>query len=194
VYIPPIEMKSKQSCSFCWELSNSMWHATCTQGNRDNSWLLMVGSQIANSTPGHSFGRNLCFRCPNGSCKPISDIYIPRTFQWYKEHLNPMGFDPCNRSLKIWKSIGSPSRVQLPKLEFLGSVRVHSLTLFCTPESMRCDSWASLLARTLATLCFGHNPKAKVATLKVCFLTLNRKKGDENSKIVVNAIIGQHHH
>jgi hypothetical protein len=64
----------KQSCSPCRELSNSMWHTNCTQGNRGNSWLLVVGSQIANSTVGLSFGHNLCFRCPNGSCEPISDI------------------------------------------------------------------------------------------------------------------------
>jgi hypothetical protein len=46
----------------------------------------------------------------------------------------------------------------------LGSVRVHSFTLSYTFESMRCDSWASLLALTLASLCFGCEPKAKVAT------------------------------
>jgi hypothetical protein len=27
--------------------------------------------------PGPSFSHNLCFKCPNGSCKPILDIYIP---------------------------------------------------------------------------------------------------------------------
>jgi len=46
----------------------------------------------------------------------------------------------------------------------LGSVRVHSLTLSYTPGSMRCGSWASLLAFTLASPCFGHEPKAKVTT------------------------------
>jgi hypothetical protein len=30
--------------------------------------------------------------------------------------------------------------------------------------------------------------------LMMCSLTLNRKKEDGNSKIVINAIIGQHHH
>jgi len=47
----------------------------------------------------------------------------------------------------------------------LGSVRVHSLTLSYTPRSMRCDSQASFLARTLANPCFGREPKARVATL-----------------------------
>jgi len=46
----------------------------------------------------------------------------------------------------------------------LGNVRVHSLTLSYTPGNMRCDSRASLLARTLANPCFGCEPKAWVTT------------------------------
>jgi hypothetical protein len=46
----------------------------------------------------------------------------------------------------------------------LGSVKVHSFILSYTPKNMKCDSWASLLARTLASPCFGHEPKARVAT------------------------------
>jgi hypothetical protein len=83
-----------QSCSPHWELSNDMWHATCTQGNQCDAWLLMVGIQIVNLTPSPSFGHNLCFECPNGSCKFILDIYFPRVFQWYKKLFDPMGFDP----------------------------------------------------------------------------------------------------
>ncbi len=64
----------KQSCSPCLDLSNDMLHATCTQGNRVDSRLLVVKSQIANLTPGLSFGHNLCFICPNGSCKLILNI------------------------------------------------------------------------------------------------------------------------
>jgi hypothetical protein len=67
----------KQSYSPRQELSNDMWHATCTQGNRGDSWLLMVGNQIANLTLDPSFDHNLCFKCPNGSYEPILDI----TFQ-----------------------------------------------------------------------------------------------------------------
>ncbi len=29
----------------------------------------------------------------------------PRAFQWYKERLNPLSFDPYNCFLKIWESI-----------------------------------------------------------------------------------------
>jgi hypothetical protein len=85
-----------------------MLHATCTQGNWGDSQLLVVGNQIGNLTPDPSFGHNLHFKCPNGSCKIILDICVLRAFQWYKEPFNPMGFDLCNRSLKIWESIGTP--------------------------------------------------------------------------------------
>jgi hypothetical protein len=47
----------------------------------------------------------------------------------------------------------------------VGSVRVDSLTFFCNPGSMRCDSQASLLARNLASPCLGRKPKARVVTL-----------------------------
>jgi hypothetical protein len=91
----------KQSCSPCQELFNGISHATFTQGNQGDSWLLVLRSQIANLTPNFSFGPNLCFRCPNGLCKPILDIYVLKAFQWYKKLFNPLGFDPCNCSLKI---------------------------------------------------------------------------------------------
>jgi hypothetical protein len=72
-----------------------------------------------------------------------------------------MGFDPYNHTLKIWKSIRTPA----PKVKaHFGNVKVHSFTPFHTPGSMKCDSQASLLARTFASLCFGHKPKARVAT------------------------------
>jgi hypothetical protein len=99
----------KQTCSPCWELSNGMWYATFTQGRQGDSWLLVVESQIGNLTPGLSLGHNLCFNYPNGSCKPILDIYVLKAFQWFKELFNPMGFDPYNWSLKIQESIGTPT-------------------------------------------------------------------------------------
>ncbi len=91
----------KQCCSSYWELSNGMWHTICTQGIHVNSWLLVVGSQIGNLTPGRSFGHRLCFNYPNGSCEPILDIQVLITFQWYKKFFNQMGFDLCNHSLKF---------------------------------------------------------------------------------------------
>jgi hypothetical protein len=72
-----------------------------------------------------------------------------------------MVFDPYNCPLKIQESIGTIT----PKMGIhLGVSRVHSLTLFCTLESMRCDSWASLLAHNLTSPCLGYEPKARVAT------------------------------
>ncbi len=91
----------KQSCSPRWDIFNGILHTTFTQGNWGDFWLLMVGNQIGNLIPNPSFGHNLCLKCPNASCEPILNIYVPRNFQWYKEILNPMGFDPCNHSLKV---------------------------------------------------------------------------------------------
>jgi hypothetical protein len=132
-----------------------MSHATCLQGNQVDSWLLVVGSQIANLTHGLSFGHNLCFRCLNGSCEPILDIYVSIDFQWYKKCFNPMGFDPCKGSLKIQKS-NSPSESSF------GSVRALSLTLSYTLGSIRCASRASSLSHILASPCFGCKPKVRV--------------------------------
>jgi hypothetical protein len=119
----------KKSCSPRWELSNGMWHVTWTQGNQGKSWLLVVRSQIANLTLGLSFSHNLCLKCPNGLCEPILNIYILKNFQWYKKRLNPMGFDPCNRSLKIRESI----RTLVPKvgvpLGVWGFIPSHSFAL-----------------------------------------------------------------
>jgi hypothetical protein len=64
----------KKSYSPCWEFSKGMWHTTYTQGNQGDSWLLVVKNQIVNLTIDLYFGHNLCFKCPNGSCKPILDI------------------------------------------------------------------------------------------------------------------------
>jgi hypothetical protein len=81
-----------------------MWHATYIEVNQGDSRLLVVRNQI-----GLSFGHNLCFKCPNGSCKLILDIYVPRAFQCYKELFNPMDFDSCNRFQKIRGSIATPT-------------------------------------------------------------------------------------
>jgi hypothetical protein len=119
----------QQKCSFRLELSNDMSHATWTQGNQGDSWILMVGSQIANSILDPSFGHNLCFKCPNESCEPVLDIYVSRAFQWYKELFNPMGFDSWNFSLKIQKS----TETSIPKvgahLGVWGFIPSPSLTL-----------------------------------------------------------------
>jgi hypothetical protein len=136
----------KQSCSPCWEIFNSMWHATFTQGNRVNSWLLMVGSQTANLTPSLSFGHNLCFKCPNESCKPILDIYISMDFQWYKKLFNVIGFDPWNRPLKIWKLIGTPTPEMGVHLGVWRFIPSHSFAfLGAWNVTLRLLSWLAIL-------------------------------------------------
>jgi hypothetical protein len=106
-----------------------MWHATCTQGNQVDSRLLMVKSQTANLTPGLSFGHNLCFKCPNGWWEPILDIYVSIAFQWYKKFLKPFGFDPCNHSLNIWESTGTPTPDMRVHLGVWGFFPSHSFAL-----------------------------------------------------------------
>ncbi len=78
----------KQSCSSPQELSNDVSHSTCTHRDQVDSRLLMVRSQTANLIPGPSFDHNSCYKCLNGSCEAILDIYILRPFQRYKEHFN----------------------------------------------------------------------------------------------------------
>jgi hypothetical protein len=99
----------KQSCSSAQDLSNGVSHLIYTHRGRVDSRLLVVGSQIASLTLDLSFDHNLCYRCLNGSCKAIFDIYISRPFQKYQEHLKARCFDLCNRALKLWESRRTPN-------------------------------------------------------------------------------------
>jgi hypothetical protein len=73
-----------------------------------------------------------------------------------------MSFDPCNCLLKIWASM----RALIPKVGVhLGVWGVLSFTLSYILRSMKCESWASLLACTFTNPCLGCDPKARVATL-----------------------------
>jgi hypothetical protein len=110
----------------------------------------VVENQIDYFTPNPSFDHNLCFNYSNWSCEPISNIYVPTSFQWYNELFNPMGFDPC---ITLWK-FGSPLGFQLPKWELaLGVCRFipsHSPTLLGTWNvTSRLHSWPTPL-QTLA--------------------------------------------
>jgi hypothetical protein len=147
----------KQGCSPCWELSNGMWYVAYTPPNWVNSQLLVVGSQIASLTPDLSFAHNLCFRCPNGECEPILDIYISIDFQWYKELFEVMGFDPCNHALRIWKSIWDSNSQHGSSFV---SVRVHSLTLIALREHVMWLSGLSLGPQPCNPAYFGCEPKA----------------------------------
>jgi hypothetical protein len=98
-------------------------------GNHGYSSLLVVGSQIANLTPNFSFGHNLCFKNPNGSCEPILNIYIPRSFHYYNEILNKIRFYPYNFPLKIQESMRIPTPKMRVHLGVWGFIFSHSLAL-----------------------------------------------------------------
>jgi hypothetical protein len=119
----------KQSCSSRRELSNAVLHSRIGHQKEVDSRLFVVGSQTGNSTPGPSFGHNLCFRCSNEPSEPILDIFTPRAFQWYKERHKPLRFDPCNRSLKFRESTGTPSPKVGVALGVWGLTPSHFLTL-----------------------------------------------------------------
>jgi hypothetical protein len=124
-----------------------------------DSRLLVVGSQIANLTPGLSFGPNLCFRCPNGRCEPILDIYVSITFQLYKKLFKKMGFDPCDCILKIWESIWD---FNSQHGNSLGSVRVHSLTLFTLSGACDVTPGSFYWPATLQPLVLVVSPKLRL--------------------------------
>jgi hypothetical protein len=63
------------------DLSNNVSHSPFGGREDVDSRLLVVGSQIANLTPGPSFAHNLGDKYPNGRCKAIFDIYASRPFQ-----------------------------------------------------------------------------------------------------------------
>jgi hypothetical protein len=153
-----------------------MWHTTCMQGNWGNSWLLVVGSQIANLIFGSSFGHNLCLKCPNGSCEPILDIYVPRTFQWYKKCFNLMAYDPCNHSLKIRESIGTPTPKVGAPLGVWWFIPPHSPTLprawDVTPGI---PSWLAplqALALVVSPRLKLRHPPSRYRASFICFLIL----------------------
>jgi hypothetical protein len=97
-----------QSCSSRRELSNGVSHFTCTHRDWVDSRLLVVRSQTTNS-----FDHNLCYKCPNGSCEAILDIYTSRPFQWYKEHPQCKVFWPLQSSSEF---SGVPEDSKFPLL------------------------------------------------------------------------------
>jgi hypothetical protein len=99
----------KQICSSPQGLSNGVSHSTCAHQDWVDSWLFVVENQTVNLTLGPTFDHNLCYRCPNGSCEAIFDIYTSRSFQRYKEHLKARCFDLCNGALKLRESQRTPS-------------------------------------------------------------------------------------
>jgi hypothetical protein len=151
----------KQNCSPYRKISNGMGHATCTKGNWGDSRLLVVGSQIVSLTFNPSFGHSLWFKYPNGSCEPILNIYIPRTFQWYNffSSIQWVLIPP----IILWR-FGNPLSFWLPKWKLIWECEgsfPHTLL-----HSWEHEMWllGSLLACIFASLCLGCKPKVRVAT------------------------------
>jgi len=104
-----LEWGLNQSCSSPRDLFNAMSHSFRRRREEVDSWLLVVGSQTANLTPGPSFAHNLGCTCPNGTCEAILGIYTSRTFHWYKEHFNARCFDPWIWALSFRESRRTPT-------------------------------------------------------------------------------------
>ncbi len=73
-----------QSYSPRQDLSNSVSHSQFRGREEVDFRLLVVGSQIVSLTPSPSFAHNLGYRCPNGQCEAIFDMYAWRPFQWHQ--------------------------------------------------------------------------------------------------------------
>ncbi len=98
-----------QTCIPCRDLSKDVSHSQFEGREEVDSRLLVVGSQTGSLTPGPSFAHNLGWRCPNGQCEAIFDIYASRTFQWHQEHPNARCFGSCCRALNIRESRRTPN-------------------------------------------------------------------------------------
>jgi hypothetical protein len=127
-----IATKSNQTCSARRDLCNDVSHSQFGGREEVDSWLLVVGSQIASLTPSLSFAHNLGYRCPNGQCEAIFDIYASRPFQWHQEYLNARCFGPFCRTLNFRESRRTPNPHFFQVLGFtptLGQSRVATVTI-----------------------------------------------------------------
>jgi hypothetical protein len=138
-----------------------MWHATFTHVIHGNFIFLVVENQINTLTPSFFVCHNLCCKYSNGSWEPILDIYVLRTFQWYKELFNQMSFDPSNCFLKIHDFIGFPTPKVGVHLGVWALIPSHFLAFL--------GVWMWLPGCTidphLLCPCFGCELKAKVMTI-----------------------------
>jgi hypothetical protein len=91
-------------------------------------------------------------------CWELSNSIKNSSIQWV---LNP--------AIILWK-FKNPLGFQLPKWELTwecGGSFPHTFPHSHTFGNIKHDSRASLLARTFASPCLGHEPKAKVTTVKI---------------------------
>jgi hypothetical protein len=137
-----------QSCSPRQDLFNAVSHSQF--GGREDvySRFLVVGSQTASfapapeSNPGPSFAHNLGYKCPNGQCEAIFDIYASRPFQWHQEYPKERCFGLFCRTLNIRESRRTPSPqlwecwASPPHLAKVGLRHISSFVNFHASPSM----------------------------------------------------------
>jgi hypothetical protein len=116
---------------------------------------------MGNLTFDPSFGHNLCFKNPNGSCKFILKFKFQEFFNDIRNFLIQW---VLALAIALWR-FGSPLGLQLPKWELTwdyGGSFLHNLL-----HSREHEMWfsGSLLAHTFASPCFDREPKARVATI-----------------------------
>jgi hypothetical protein len=92
----------------------------------------------------------------------ILNIYVSIVFQWYKELFKVMGFDPCNRTLKIREAIGTPTPNMGVHLGVWGFIPSH----FALPGT--CDVTPKSFTSPVT-----FNPLALVASLGLRLQHLN---------------------
>ncbi len=77
---PLIEMRSE--AKLYSSLRAFQWYVAChLHARKMGRFPIFSGRESNYQLDSRPFFHNLCFRCPNGSCEPILDIYVPRAFQ-----------------------------------------------------------------------------------------------------------------
>jgi hypothetical protein len=120
----------------------------------------MVGSQIANLTP----TLLLAITCVSSVQMGHASPFQISTFQELSNDIkNPSIQWVLVPAIALWK-FKSPFGTPTPKMGVHLGVWGFILSFFCTPRSIRCDSWDSLLVRILASPCLGRKSKVRVVT------------------------------
>ncbi len=140
-----------------------MLHSSRRRREEVDSWLLVVGSQIASLTLGPSFAHNLRYRCLNCQCKVIFDIYVSRPFQWHQEHPNARCFGPFCWALNIRESRTTPNLQLFQVLGFTPTLGQSGITTLSPLEERgQCPHWhLDFFLRTITIVSFwilGHLP------------------------------------
>ncbi len=129
----------KQSCSPCRELSNDMWHVAWSQVNLVDSRVLMVGSQIANLTPGLSLPITCFVDVQMAHARPFWTSTLQELSNDIENSSRQGGLTPA---IALWR-FGSPFGTPTPNMgvhlgvwRFIPSHSLHSRKLWNAPGSL----------------------------------------------------------